>query len=359
MNKRISNLVISPTTTVMGAIARISQTGKKVVFVVGSADKLLGIFSDGDLRRHFLAGGKTDDPVSVAMNREPFFLRSDARETWKDSIQTEAQASYPIVDANGTLVDAIFWDEVKSDISFANLPQLPAGIQTVIMAGGKGTRLYPYTKVLPKPLIPIGDEPICTRVINSFKKFGCNEFHLILNHQKELVSAFYAAEETGVSVNCHTEPAPLGTAGGLHLLKDVLHDDFFVSNCDILLRQSYTAVYDFHKTQHNDITVIGAQKDILMPYGVIHTAINSSAITHIDEKPRMSLLTNVGVYLMNESVLSLIGEGERLLMTDLIRRCIDRNMKVSVFSIPGSNWLDMGQMEEMKHMVAALERQLD
>ena len=96
-----------------------------------------------------------------------------------------------------------------------------------------------------------------------------------------------------------------------------------------------------------------------MPYGVIHTAINSSAITHIDEKPRMSLLTNVGVYLMNESVLSLIGEGERLLMTDLIRRCIDRNMKVSVFSIPGSNWLDMGQMEEMKHMVAALERQLD
>ena len=358
MNKRISNLVISPATSVMEAIARISQTGKKVVFVVDAADKLLGIFSDGDLRRHFLTGGKTDDPVSTAMNREPFVLRSDARETWNDSIRAEAQASYPIVDGNGILVDALFWDEVKSDISFANLPQLPKDVQTVIMAGGKGTRLYPYTKVLPKPLIPIGDEPICTRVINSFRKYGCTEFHLILNHQKELVSAFYAAEETGVSITCHAEPAPLGTAGGLRLLKDVLHGDFFVSNCDILLRQSYAAVYDFHRDQKNDITVIGAQKDILMPYGVIHTAEESPTVTHIDEKPRMSLLTNVGVYLMNESVLPLIAEDEKLLMTDLIRRCIDRSKRVGVFSIPGSNWLDMGQMEEMKHMVATLERQL-
>jgi len=358
MNKRISNLVISPTATVMDAIARISQTGKKVVFVVDEADKLLGIFSDGDLRRHFLSGGKTEDPVSSAMNREPFTLRSDARKSWNDAIRTAAQASYPVVDENGTLADALFWDEVKSDISFANLPQLPASVQTVIMAGGKGTRLYPYTKVLPKPLIPIGDEPICTRVINSFKKYGCSDFHLIVNHQKELVSAFYAAEDTGVSVTCHAEPEPLGTAGGLRLLKDVLHGDFFVSNCDILLRQSYAAVYDFHLTQKNDVTVIGAAKDIQMPYGVIHTEPKSAIVTHIDEKPRMSLLTNVGVYVMNASVLDLIGEDEKLLMTDLIRRCIDQGRRVGVFSIPGSNWLDMGQMEEMKHMVATLERQL-
>ena len=358
MKTSLDNFTVRPSATILDAIAKISLSGKKVVFVTDDRCFLLGIFSDGDLRRHILSGGKIDDSVSVAMNKHPFVLHSEERSQWHSLIHCEKQASYPVVDQDGYLVDALFWDDAEALASSQPPGRLPPGVHTVIMAGGLGTRLYPYTKVLPKALIPIGDEPICTRVINSFKEFGCVDYTLILNHQKELVKAFYASGHPDVSIRFVDEDKPLGTAGGLALLKDKINGDMFVSNCDILLRQDYAAVYSFHIKNQNLITVIGAEKDVPMPYGVIRTKANSSQILTIDEKPKMSLLTNVGVYVINSRALDYINDGEKLLMTDLVQRCINDGKRVGVFAIPGECWLDMGQMEEMKHMVSSIERSL-
>ncbi len=358
MKATLDKFTIRPSASILDAIAKISLSGKKVVFVTDDRNLLLGIFSDGDLRRHILSGGKTNDSVAAAMNKHPFVLRSEMQGQWESIIRCEKQASYPVVDNNGYLVDALFWDDAKALASSHPQGQLPPGLHTVIMAGGLGTRLYPYTKVLPKALIPIGDEPICTRVINSFKEFGCPNFTLILNHQKELVKAFYSSGHSDINIEFIDEEKPLGTAGGLALLKGKIRGDMLVSNCDILLRQDYAAVYDFHVKNQNLITVIGAKKDVPMPYGVIRTKEDPTQIQTIDEKPKMSLLTNVGVYVINSRALDYIDSGEKLLMTDLVKRCISDGQRVGVFAIPGECWLDMGQMEEMKHMVSSIERSL-
>ena len=136
------------------------------------------------------------------------------------------------------------------------------------MAGGEGKRLYPYTKVLPKPLIPIGDLPICTHVIESFRKFGCDNFTLILNHKSNMIKAYYNDIQKDYSLDYVEETKFLGTAGGLSLLKGKIKDTCFVSNCDILVDADFSCIYKWHKKEQNMITMVCALKEIKIPYGV-------------------------------------------------------------------------------------------
>lgn len=343
----VNKYLISPDTTVKEAIEKIETTGKKTAFVVDSNKKLIGIFTDGDMRRYVLKNGDLSASIVDAMNPNPIVFKESQACELEKQIKERSLLVYPVVNEKGQITKIVYWNNSKSEIHPTQ--ELPENISVVIMAGGEGKRLYPYTKVLPKPLIPVEDLPICTHVINSFRKYECKNFYLVLNHKSNMIKAYYNDADKDYELNYIEESKFLGTAGGLSLLKGQVKDTFFVSNCDILVDIDYSCVYKLHKKEQNLITMICALKEVQIPYGIIESSEDGS-IQNITEKPKYSFLVNVGVYVLEPEVLLDIKDDEFVHMTDLAQRYINEGKKVGVFPISNGDWLDMGQIKEMENM---------
>ncbi|MBF8984174.1 NTP transferase domain-containing protein [Lutibacter sp. B2] len=223
----------------------------------------------------------------------------------------------------------------------------------VIMAGGEGTRLHPITKVLPKPLVPIGDIPIAERIINKFVNFGCEKFYLTINYKKNLIKAYFNDIKKNYEIEYVEEEKPLGTAGSLYLLKDKIKETFFLNNCDILINENYYKMLKYHKENNNKITVIASRENYIVPYGVIKVD-EKSVIKEIIEKPKYDFLVNTGMYILEPETLYDIPENEFYHIIDLVKVNINKGEKVGVYPISQESWLDMGQIEEMENMFKGL-----
>ena len=221
------------------------------------------------------------------------------------------------------------------------------------MAGGMGTRLYPYTKILPKALIPIGDLTITERIINYFTNIGCKDVYLILNHKANMIRSYF--EELHKTYNIHyiRENKFLGTGGGLALLKGIINSTFILSNCDILVNADFECAVQTHEKNNNIITFIGAMKEMTIPYGVISTT-NLGQVHKMEEKPELSFLTNTGVYIINPQVIHELNDDEFIHITDIAQKYLNKNEKIGVFPISDKMWLDMGQFSEMESMLKEL-----
>lgn len=310
------------------------------VGIVDPDQLMLGLFTNGDMRRFFLGGGSVSDPITVAMNPKPICFTSQGAMT--KAMEEEAYIAYPLIDSTGKLLEIAF-NGGAVDYVTNKLKNVPL----VIMAGGKGTRLYPYTKVLPKALIPIGDETISERIIDQFTRHGCDDVWFILNHKAEMIEAYFKGIPLGYETHFVREPRFLGTGGGLALLRNSVSTTFFLSNCDILINDDMACVYETHKKNRNDITFVCAMMNFPIPYGVIETN-DEGEITSSVEKPEISYLINTGVYVVEPSVLNLIGDDEEIGFPDVAKRCKDRGGRVGAFPVPENAWTDIGEVSKMK-----------
>lgn len=347
----IKQYFVTSNTSVREAIKIIEATGKKVVFIVDVQERLKGIFTDGDIRRYILRNGDFTAPVSEAMNKEPVVFHEDEEVKLHEYMKTSNMLVFPIVNDEGQLVRAVFWDK-QEGISAADM--LTDNIPVVIMAGGKGTRLYPYTKILPKPLIPIGEIPIVEHIINRFKKYSCNNFYLVVNYKKNMIKAYFNEIEKSYNLNFVDEDKFLGTGGGLYLLKDRIDSTFILSNCDVIIEANYGSMYRYHKKQKNLITVVCAMKNISVPYGVIKLD-EKGTIAGMTEKPELSFLTNTGLYIIEPEVIDSIKPGTFIHMPEIVQQYLEKGENVGVYPISEKEWLDMGQLEEMENMIKVLE----
>lgn len=219
----------------------------------------------------------------------------------------------------------------------------------VIMAGGKGKRLGIITKILPKPLIPIGDIPIAERIINKFLQFNYTHFYITINFKKNLIKTYFNNIEKNYNIQYVEEEKPLGTAGSLYMLKNKIKSPFFVSNCDILIDGNYNEMMKFHIKNKNKITIIAAAKHFTLPYGVLKLD-SHGLIKEMTEKPQYNCLVNTGMYILEPEILENIPRNEFFDITDLIKLYIDNGEPIGVFPIKENAWLDMGQIEEMENM---------
>lgn len=335
---------------VKDAIELLDKNEFKVVFIVGKDNYLEGIFTQGDMRRYILHSNDLTQNIKKAMNPSPIVFKNifEAQEYKKNN----SIIVYPIINEKGQLIDAVFQDEAekkeKINDSLKNVP-------LVIMAGGKGTRLYPYTKILPKALIPIGDFTISERIINQFRKYGCQKVVFILNHKANMIQAYFNELERDYTVDYVVEKEFLGTGGGLQLLKGKVDTTFILSNCDILINDDLECIYTTHKKNKNKITFVCAAKNVTIPYGVIKTD-ETGNILEMQEKPEFSFLTNTGVYIIEPDIIDDLNENEFIHLPDIAQRYIENGEKVGVFPISEKSWLDMGQFGEMENMVKALEK---
>ncbi|MCL2365880.1 MAG: sugar phosphate nucleotidyltransferase [Oscillospiraceae bacterium] len=349
MLKDISGFIIQKDASVFDAATAIDKNGHQIVFVCDGL-KLLAAFSDGDLRRYILRSGDISAPVGVAANNNPIFLKSNEIAHCQSLIKENPYIrGIPIVNESGEIVSIVF-SEHKSVRSHQKL-----NIPVVIMAGGKGARLAPFTDVLPKPLIPIGEKTITEHIMDQFIDYACNDFTLIVNHKKALIKAYFSETPCKGNLTFVNEEKFLGTGGGLKLLKGIVSSTFFMTNCDILIKADYGDILSHHKKSGALITMVCALKKVSVPYGTIELDADGHPVRLI-EKPDFPILTNTGFYVIEPEFLNDIPDDEFIHITDLMQNLMDTGKGVSIYPINESGWLDMGQPQEMERMISHLER---
>ena len=338
--------------TIRQAMKVLDKTAEKCLLVVDEDGKLLGSLTDGDLRRGILSGMNFLENISECYNKDATtftqgnYTQEDATRVLRDK-QLDL---IPIIDRDDKIVDYLTWLNINSE------RQKKKGlddISVVIMAGGKGTRMEPFTKVLPKPLIPIHEKPIIEHIIERFTDMGCSDFHLTVNYKGKILKAYFEELNPDYSVSFVDENEPLGTAGSLQYLKGKFSKSFFVTNCDIIVNLDYRNLYKFHQKGGFDITLVASANEYIIPYGTCE--LNSEGqLSHINEKPKYNFLINTGLYVLTSDILELIPENKFYHITHLIEDAKNQGKKVGVFPIDDEAWIDVGQWKEYKKAVNKL-----
>lgn len=330
--------------TLYEVLNKINKTGQGSVLVCDEEDYFYGLITDGDARRYLLSGGTLTDKAEMIMNRTPLVLYENQinKVNYYQIMQEKLIKVIPVLSQDGKLVNVLsFYDDI------ANKRQID--LPVVIMAGGKGTRLKPYTNILPKPLIPVGDKTITEHILDQFIENGCSRFTLIINYKKKLIKTFLSYYDKNVSIDFAEEEEFNGTAGGLALLKGKINGTFILTNCDILIEDEYYPYVESHKKEKNLVTVIAVRKDFQLPYGVIKKSENNQII-NIEEKPNFSFLTNSGFYIIEPELIDMIPKNKVVHMTDMIEYAIAKGYKVGTYVITEDKWNDMGQLDNLEKM---------
>jgi NDP-sugar pyrophosphorylase family protein len=287
------------------------------------------------------------------MNKNFYFLDLNYKEEEVKKIFKDTVASRIPVLKNKKLVDIIIKEEffkINSE-EVTKRPQIK--LPVVIMAGGKGTRLDPFTRILPKALIPIDDKPIIEIIMDKFADFGVTNFYISVNHKSKMIKAFFEDFHSNYNISFIDENIPLGTAGGLKYLEKKIVTSFFVSNCDIIIQCDYSKIYKFHKKGNFDLTLVSSIQHHIIPYGVCKLE-NDGSLKNIKEKPEYNFLVNTGMYILNPDILQFIPKNKSFDMTDLIKRLKERKKKIGVYPVSEKSWIDVGQWEEYKRAIKIL-----
>lgn len=344
----IKDFLIDEEKSMIDAMAQLDLAAKKILFVTKD-DKFVAAITDGDIRRWILKKGNLEAKVKDIANYTPKSLNISEKRKSKKYMKKYQIEALPIVDNDNNIISIVLLNDEEIQV------QTKLDIPIVIMAGGLGTRLYPYTKILPKPLIPIGEIPIAEHIINRFNKYGSRAFYLVVNHKKNMIKAYFNEIEKDYIINYVDEDIPLGTGGGLSLLKGKINSTFILSNCDILIEEDYEKIYKFHKENNNLITMVCSLKTIRIPYGVVEINKNGE-IDEMKEKPVLSFFTNTGMYIVEPRIIEELSENEFIGFPDIIEKYKNNGEKVGVYPISENNWLDMGQIDEMEEMRRRLEK---
>jgi len=217
-------------------------------------------------------------------------------------------------------------------------------MQAVILAGGLGTRLRPFTEVLPKPLLPLGEKTIMEIQIESLKRFGVNKVFVATNYMSDLVEAFLAGgKRFEINVEVSREDKPLGTCGPIGLLRNKLTEPFLVMNGDILTKLDFLSLHDFAVAQKSCLTV--GTKIITTPFRFGNVIVEDNLIVDIEEKPELKMEIVAGIYCMTPDVFHFIPENCYFGMDSLIIQLLAKQQRVSRYLI-NEYWLDIGQVED-------------
>jgi len=348
----MDNLIVAYDLPIQKALEIIDGSYTKTLFVVAHDNTLEGTLTDGDVRRWILRTGDIRGTVAEACNRNPFVLRHplDRSEALETMARLHLEAA-PLVDDERRITSVVVRSElsVSPELKERGLTEIPV----VIMAGGKGTRLDPFTRILPKPLMPIGNQPVIERIMQNFALYGANTFHISVNHKAGLIKAYFEDQKYPYRIRFVEEKEPLGTAGSLALLKEALTGTFFVSNCDVVLESDYNEMLRFHREKGFSLTMVTALLHQSIPYGVC-AADEEGNLISLTEKPMYPMLVNTGMYLLESDLLPLIPEGRMYHITDLIADLQRAKHPVGVFPVQAGSYHDIGQWSEYRNTLLNL-----
>ena len=349
--EKVHNIIIDPTTTLLGALQKMDSEHTKLLFIF-DGEIFISILTVGDIQRSIIRAVPLNEAVSSIIEPGKVYASdTDSLERIKSVMAHERTLYMPVLNEKGLLVDVILWDEVFNSEPIDSSEKLD--LPVVIMAGGKGTRLKPITNVIPKPLVPVGDKTILEVIMDQFEEIGCHRFFMSVNYKADMIKFYLSQLPHKYDVEFFMEDRPLGTIGSVSLLKDRISTPFFVSNCDSINNQDYRDVYEYHKNNHNDMTIVTMVKSFMIPYGVIETGADGLMVS-LQEKPEMNYQVNTGVYILNPECIKEIPEGTYFHVTHLMEKIKSRGGRVGCFPVSDSSWHDMGEWPEYLKMIKVL-----
>jgi dTDP-glucose pyrophosphorylase len=338
----IKKLTVNSTDSILSVLKKMDEVGKKMLFVYDE-NKFLGIISLGDIQRAIIKNITLDTKIKEIL-RDQLLLAYDNEELSiiKERMLRNRTECMPVVNDKNELITVYFWEDFfnkKRKTTSINKP-------VVIMAGGVGSRLKPITNILPKPLIPLDDKTILEHIMDKFTEIDCHNFYISVNYKAEMIKQYFnSINNPEYNISYFQEEKPLGTAGSLFLLKDKINETFFVSNCDILIEEDFSEIYDYHISQKNELTVVAALKHYNIPYGTVETG-KGGELLSFKEKPELTFKINSGLYILEKNLLNEIPENTFFHITDLIDQILKRNGKVGVFPVSEGSWKDIGEWDE-------------
>lgn len=337
------SVLITPESIIFSAIEKINQTALQIALVVDQYQRLQGVITDGDVRRHLLRQGKLDEPVSIIMNKNPVVgLVNESREQWLQKMQNLSILHLPIVNFENKIVDL----ETLTHLTVREKKEN----WVIFMAGGLGTRLHPITLDFPKPLVKIGNKPILEILLENFVQSGFQHFYFSVHYKAKMIEDYFGCGKNwGVDISYLHEDHALGTIGSLKLLPEKPNLPFLVMNADIMTNMNFSKILDFHEknTQHPLATVCVRQYENKIPYGVVNIDDRYHHFLEIEEKPTRSYFVNAGIYVLEPDVLNYFpARAHHLDMPTLLTYLVQQKKCVSTFPIR-EYWLDIGSHENL------------
>ena len=343
MSRNLDLYFIDIDNSIKESMIKIKKNGTRTLLVVKKNRYLLGTLSEGDIHSALIKDYSLNSSIKSIYNKTPKKISSESFNSNRvRKIFLDKQIGIiPVVDKKNFVKKIISWEDVFG--SKKNHSEL-SKIEVIIMAGGKGERLKPYTSVLPKPLVPINNKPMLEHIISNFKFFNLQNFHFVLNHQANLIKTYFNNSKENYKINFITEPKPLGTVGGIKLVKKIKSNNFFLSNCDTLFKIDYIQLYNYHEANDNFLTIVVSKVHHEFSYGFCK--VKKKRLISIKEKPKLDFIANTGFYVMKKEILRLIPKNKKFDLTDLINKCLDLKKKIGVYEISNNSWTDLGKLSD-------------
>lgn len=335
----LNKAILDRDSTLVSAIKAIDVLSMRIAFICDESDKLIGILTDGDIRRHLINGGSLESSVSDVMNTNPIVANINSpRDSLKKIIQDNDLIGLPLVDDDNCLMgvetlNSLFYKHnVEADV--------------LIMAGGFGSRLMPLTSECPKPMLKVGSKPLLEIIIDQFKNQGFKNFYISTHYLAEVIKDHFGdGSSYGISIKYIYEEKPLGTGGVLSLIKDnELSQNLILTNGDILTNLDFIRFLKSHISSKSDVTVCVKELEHFIPYGVISRKGNDF---NIDEKPTIRYQINTGIYLLKTNILNNIKKKSIFDMPNFILDMNKAGKKIDTFSMHDL-WMDIGQKEDLE-----------
>lgn len=322
--------------TIQQAIRNLNESSMKIVVVVNARGELEGTISDGDIRRGLLKGLDFNSPIESIIHRNALVVPPAlGRETVMQLMRVNKIQQIPVVDEHQQVVGLHLWDELSTPPVRSNL--------MVIMAGGKGIRLRPFTENCPKPLVLVAGKPMLEHIIERGKLEGFRHFVLAIHYLGHMIEDYFGnGERLGVRIDYLREQSPLGTAGALGLLKPRPDAPFVVTNGDVLTDIRYGELLDFHMRQNASATMAVRLHEWQHPFGVVQT--KGVEIVGFEEKPIARTHINAGVYVLEADALTVLEEGAPCDMPTLFERLQAKMKRTVAYPMHELGWMWGGRM---------------
>ncbi|WP_426008390.1 nucleotidyltransferase family protein [Aeromonas salmonicida] len=338
MSKNWEKVVLSPEHTVRDALAVINEEALRVCLVVDQDQHLLGVVTDGDIRRAILNNVALTQSVTEVMNPTPITVSTKmARTELLEIMRERSILSLPVINEAGKLIGLETWEQAAQVPSYDN--------PVFIMAGGFGTRLRPLTDNCPKPMLKVGDKPILEILLNQFLKAGFKNIYISTHYMPEQITGYFGdGSAWGADIRYVHEDSPLGTGGALGLLPaDIPALPLIMINGDVLTTVDFNHLLDFHNKYQPMATMCVREYDYQIPYGVISG--DGHRILEMQEKPIQRYFVNAGIYVVSPALFMNVPRQERIDMPTLLEQQIAKQEEVLMFPIH-EYWLDIGRMDD-------------
>ncbi len=333
--KILKKILIKENSSLLNAILKLNNTGTRCLFVVGKKNFFKGTLTDGDIRRSILKNKSFVTSIKNIYNKKSFYILDKDKNKKikvKNFLNKDRSLLIPILNNKKIPVGFVpdNFDSQKEKLN--NL--------ILIMAGGKGTRLKPYTDVLPKPLIPYKNKSMIINILDKFRNNDFNNFLISISQKDKILQSFLSQFDNKYNLNYLKERSQLGTAGCLKKIKKQ-NLPFFMVNCDTLVNVNPKRILNSHKESKSLLTVVVCLKSFQIPYGEFEVN-KKGFLKKIEEKPHKKLLANVGMYVLNPEVIKYIRSPKELGMDELIKTLLKLRKKICIFPIKEDEWIDTG-----------------